>query len=141
MEARMTRRIINATSIAVITAGTSYGDASAPLPNWQVANICTKESAPGQCVAFEGEALRTVSATRAFVADAVKRTCFAQPQAPIDRSRRLLVPCIDAEAFKARTAVKTCKASGMPVPPANSSSPKAAALPTQLPAIESPNAQ
>ena len=139
----MTWRIINAISIAAMTAGTAYADTSGlPMPSWQVPEICAKESAPGQCAAFEGEALRTVSASWAFVTDAVKQTCFRQLQSPMDRSWRLLAECIDGEAFKVRdrTAVKTDKTPGEPLP-APKPSPEAPAFPTRLPAAESPKAQ
>jgi hypothetical protein len=73
----------------ILTAGSAYGASEpVPLPNWQIKDICAKESAPGQCAAFEGEALRTVSATWAFVADPIKQTCFAQLKSPADRSWR-----------------------------------------------------
>jgi hypothetical protein len=130
----MTWRAVNAISIAVMGAGTSYGEVSAPsLPNWQIADICAKESAPGAMGRVGSEAPSTVSATWAFVADALKRTCFTQLQPPMDRSWQLLTQCIDAEAFKARdkTAVETGKTSGEPMPAPRPSSPEAAAFPTK----------
>lgn len=139
--------IIYAIPLALLIAGGAYGDAGAQaLPNWQIADICAKESAPGQCAVSEGRALNVVSSSWAFVVDPIKQACLAQLTAPLDHSWRLLGDCIDAEAFKVRdrTAVKTAKTPGEPVPPpkAPPAPPaEAAASPASAPPTEPPKAQ
>jgi hypothetical protein len=43
---------------AMALAGPAWAQA---LPTWKIADICAAESAPGQCAAFEGRALKAVS--------------------------------------------------------------------------------
>jgi hypothetical protein len=140
-EVRMKRLVSCAIPIVLLTAGSTPGAAERlSLPNWQIGDICAKDSVPGQCAAFEAEALRTVSATWAFVADPIKQTCFAQLSSPADRSWRLLGECIDAEALKARdrAAVKTAKTPGEVMPPRL---PPAAKSPTSISPAETPKTQ
>jgi hypothetical protein len=106
-------------AIALLTVAAPFGDARAQtLPTWQIAEICAKESAPGQCAAFEGFAMKVVSSSWSFVVDATKESCLAQLVSPLDHSWRLLAECVDAEAFKMRdrNAIKTAKTSTEPVP-------------------------
>ena len=113
-------QITYAIPLALLTAGGTYGDARAQaLPTWRIADICAKESAPGQCAAFEGQALNVVSSSWAFVADPIKQACLAQLTAPLDHSWRQLAECVDGEAFKARdrAAVKTANTPAEPLPP------------------------
>ena len=59
----------------------AIGEARAQaLPGWKIADICAKESAPGQCAAFEGRALKAVSASWPFVLDPIKQACLAQAE-------------------------------------------------------------
>ena len=105
------------TVLFVVAAGGTLADARGQaLPNWRIGDSCAKESAPGQCAAFEGEALAVISATWAFVSDPIKQTCLSELRRPPDQSWRLLAECIDAEASKIRdrTAVKTAKTPAEP---------------------------
>jgi hypothetical protein len=140
----MIRLIINAISIVLLAAGAPSGGARAQaLPTWQIADICAKESAPGQCAAFEGQALNVVSSSWAFVVDPIKQTCLTGLKSPLDHSWRLLAECIDAEALKARdrTAVKTVKPPAEPVPPARPPDPAAAISPASASPAETPKQQ
>jgi hypothetical protein len=89
------------------------------LPGWKITDICATESAPGQCAAFEGRALKAVSSSWTFVLDPIKKACLAQVKSPLDESWRALAECIDAETLKAldKTAVHTSRTPGEPVPP------------------------
>jgi hypothetical protein len=99
------------------------------LPSWNISAICARESAPGQCGAFEGRALRAVSASWPFVLESVKKTCLSQLNSQLDHSWRLLADCIDIETLKVvdKQAVHTAKTPAEPVPPPK---PPAAAEPT-----------
>ena len=70
----MQRRILCALVVALSAAAAPSGEArSQALPGWSIADICAKESAPGQCAAFEGLALKAVSAIWPFVLDPIKQ--------------------------------------------------------------------
>jgi hypothetical protein len=119
-EVAMSRSILGAALIALAAAGAPCGEARAQgLPGWKIADICAKESAPGQCAAFEGSALRAVSASWSFVLEPIRKTCLGQAQSPADQSWRLLAECIDAETFRAldKAAVQTARTPAEPVPP------------------------
>ena len=114
----------------LVAAAAPSGEARAQaLPGWNIADICAKESAPGQCAAFEGRALKAVSASWPFVLDPIKQTCLAQVKSPLDQSWRLLSECIDGETIKAldKGAVQTARTPAEPVPP-----PKPPAAPAVL---------
>jgi hypothetical protein len=102
------------------------------LPGWKIGDICAKESAPGQCAAFEGRALKAVSSSWAFVLDPIKQACLGQVKSPSDQSWRLLAECLDGETQKAldKTAVHTAKTPAEPVPPPRLTPP---ALQIQIP--------
>jgi hypothetical protein len=104
------------------------------LPPWRIADICAHESAPGQCAAFEGRALKAVSASWPFVLDPIKKACLEQAKNPLDRSWRLLSECLDDATRKAldNIAVHTARTPAEPVPP-----PKPPAPPA-LPAAAAP---
>jgi len=105
---------------AVLASGVpSSGVAAQALPAWPIADICAKESAPGQCAAFEGRALKAVSASWPFVLDPIRQACLGQVKTPLDQSWRLLAECIDNETLKAldKAAVLTAKTPAEPVPP------------------------
>lgn len=137
---------------AHIFAGLAVVAAAAPLdsicaqtlPNWPIPEICAKESAPGQCAAFEGRALKAVSGSWAFVLDSVKSNCLAQVKSPLDRSWRLLAECIDVETTKAldKRAVYTAKTPAEPVPPPRPAAPPPPPQASPQPAAaEPPKAQ
>jgi len=133
----MQRRILCALLVAVSAAAAPSGEArSQALPGWNIADICAKESAPGQCAAFEGRALKAVSASWAFVLDPIKQTCLGQVKSPLDQSWRLLSECIDGETIKAldKGAVLTAKTPAEPVPPPKPPAPPAVAAPAVEPA-------
>jgi len=109
-----------AAAMAFTAVAMPAGEARAQaLPTWQIGEICAKESAPGQCAAFEGRALKSVSASWPFVLDPIKQTCLRQLSSPLDRSWRLLAECIDEETLKAldRNAVHTARTPTEVVPP------------------------
>jgi hypothetical protein len=115
----MQRSILSAALIALAAVGASNGEAHAQaLPGWKIADICAKESAPGQCAAFEGSALRAVSASWSFVLEPIRQTCLGQAKSPPDQSWRLLAECLDDETRKAldKGAVQTAKTPAEPVP-------------------------
>src|SRR5437016_4290090 len=119
-EVGMRRSILSAALIAFAAAGAPCGEVHAQaLPGWKISDICAKESAPGQCAAFEGKALRAVSASWPFVLDPIRQACLGQAKSPPDQSWRLLAECIDDETLKAldKAAVQTAKTPSEPVPP------------------------
>jgi hypothetical protein len=134
----MQGRYLCALVAALSVIAVPWGDARAQaLPGWKIADICAKESAPGQCAAFEGRALKAVSASWPFVLDPIKQTCLAQAKSPLDQSWRLLSECIDGETIKAldKGAVLTAKTPAEPVPPPRPPAPPpAAAAPPADPA-------
>ena len=133
----MQRRILCALVVALSAAAAPFGEArSQALPGWNIADICAKESAPGQCAAFEGRALKAVSASWPFVLDPIKQTCLAQVKSPLDQSWRLLSECIDGETIKAldKGAVQTARTPAEPVPPPKPPAPPAVAAPAVEPA-------
>ena len=133
----MQRRILCALVVALSAAAAPSGEArSQALPGWNIADICAKESAPGQCAAFEGRALKAVSASWPFVLDPIKQTCLAQVKSPLDQSWRLLSECIDGETIKAldKGAVQTARTPAEPVPPPKPPAPPAVAAPAVEPA-------
>lgn len=87
------------------------------LPGWKIAEICAKESTPGQCAASEGRALKAVSASWTFVLAPIKQACLGQVSSPEDQSWRLLAECIDVETAKAvdKEAVRTAHTPGEPL--------------------------
>ena len=112
--------LLRSALIALAATGCLCGEARAQaLPGWKISDICTKESAPGQCAAFEGNALRAVSASWSFVLESIRQACLGQAKSPPDQSWRLLAECIDDETLKAlnKTAVQTAKTPAEPVPP------------------------
>jgi|GEM_PF-4675470 len=116
----MRRSILRGALLALPVLAAPLGGAHAQsLPKWSIAEICAKESAPGQCAAFEGRALNAVSASWPFVLDPVKQACLGQLKTPADHSWRLLAECIDAETLKVldKTAVQTARTPAEPVPP------------------------
>jgi hypothetical protein len=124
----MQRRILCAALVALSAAAAPSGEASAQaLPAWKIADICAHESAPGQCAAFEGRALKAVSASWPFVLDPIKQACLAQATSPPDQSWRLLAECLDGETRKAldKAAVQTAKTPAEPVPPPKPPAPPA----------------
>jgi hypothetical protein len=128
----MQGRFLCALVVAISATAVSWGEARAQaLPGWKIADICAKESAPGQCAAFEGRALKAVSASWPFVLDPIKQTCLGQVKSPLDQSWRLLSECIDGETIKAlnKGAVQTAKTPAEPVPPPKLAEPPAAAAP------------
>jgi len=128
----MQGRYLCALVAALSVIAVPWGDASAQaLPGWKIADICAKESAPGQCAAFEGRALKAVSASWPFVLDPIKQACLGQVKSPLDQSWRLLSECLDGETIKAldKGAVQTAKTPAEPVPPPKPAEPPAAAAP------------
>jgi hypothetical protein len=139
----MQRGILGGTVAALLGAAFAGPACAQALPTWKIADICAAESAPGQCAAFEGRALRAVSASWPFVLDPIKKTCLEQAKSPPDQSWRLLAGCLDGETRKALDdiAVHTARTPAEPVPPpkppapppaaAEAAPPAAAAAPTQ----------
>lgn len=103
----------------VLAAAMPVSEARAQaLPGWKITDICAKESAPGQCAAFEGRALKAVSASWPFLLEPIKQACLAELKSPLDQSWRLLAECIDVQSLKAldKTAVQTARTPAEPVP-------------------------
>lgn len=113
------------------------------LPKWKISEICAKESAPGQCAAFEGVALKSVSSSWQFVLDDIKQACLAQLSNPLDQNWRELANCVNNANTRAldRFAVKTARTPGEPVPPPRVEVPTLAAdLAPREPAAAAPPA-
>lgn len=113
----MTTRVL-VPAVAGLLATASIA-AAETLPDWKISEICARESAPGQCAAFEGEALRTLSGSWSFVLEAIRQGCLAQSKTPADQSYRLLADCVDNGTLRAldKQAVKTASTPAEPVPP------------------------
>jgi len=88
-------------------------------PKWDLSAICANESAPGQCVLFEGRARNAVSGSWDVLPEAVKKACMDSLKGPLDQSWRLLGNCIEGETMKGvnRRAVATAATPADPVPP------------------------
>jgi hypothetical protein len=132
----MQKRVLCAALIVLVVAATPSGQARAQgLPTWKIADICAKESAPGQCAAFEGIALKAVSASWPFILDPIKQACLAQAKSPQDQSWRLLSECLDGETRKAldKIAVHTAKTPAEAVPPPMIVMPTPPPPPTETP--------
>jgi hypothetical protein len=128
----MQRSILCVALLAIAAAGAPLSQAGAQaLPDWKIGDICAKESAPGQCAAFEGRALKAVSASWPFVLDPIRQTCLAQVKTSLDQSWRLLAECLDTETLKAldKTAVHTARTPAEPVPPPKPPAPPPEATP------------
>jgi hypothetical protein len=141
-EVDMSRSILSAALIALAAAGAPCGEAHAQaLPGWKIADICAKESAPGQCAAFEDSALKAVSASWSFVLEPIRQTCLGQAKSPPDQSWRLLAECLDGETLKAldKAAVQTAKTPAEPVPPPRQES-TPPALQIEVPPAPEPSA-
>jgi hypothetical protein len=135
-EVGMQRSILFTALLALAAAGAPTGEARAQtLPGWKIDEICAKESAPGQCAAFEGRALKAVSSSWSFVLEPIRRACLAQVRSPLDRSWRLLADCIDSETLKAldKSAVLTARTPAEPVPPPKPPAPPAESAPPPPP--------
>ena len=133
----MQKSILCAALLALMAVGAPLSQARAQaLPNWKIDDICAKESAPGQCAAFEGRALKAVSSSWTFVLEPIRKTCLAQVKSPLDQSWRLLAECIDAETLKAldRGAVHTARTPAEPVPPPKPPAPPPESAPPPPPA-------
>jgi hypothetical protein len=91
----------------LVLAGSGSTTLAQPLPDWQVANVCAKESAPGQCILFERDAQGVVGSTWVFVPDAIRQACLGRLKSPADHSWRLLAGCIEEEFAKARVGINT----------------------------------
>jgi hypothetical protein len=122
--------------IAAAAAGLpSHAAKAQALPGWKITDICAKESAPGQCAAFEGRALKAVSSSWPFVLEPIKQACLAQVKPPYDESWRSLSDCLNAETVKAldKSAVHTRYTPAEPVPPPRPEIPLPPALQIQIP--------
>jgi hypothetical protein len=119
-EGPMTLPRISLSLAALIAANAAHAQAAAPgLPDWKIAEICARESAPGQCAAFEGRALKAVSASWSFVLEPIRKSCLDQAKNQLDQSWRLLAECLDKESLRAldKSAVSTARTPAEPVPP------------------------
>lgn len=116
----MQKSIVCAALAVLAAVGAPSGQARAQaLPGWKIADICAHESAPGQCAAFEGRALKAVSSSWAFVLEPIRQACLAEVKSPLDQSWRSLADCLDGETRKAldKAAVQTANTPAEPVPP------------------------
>lgn len=108
--------------LAAVASASIAGQAlaqSPALPAWKIADICAKEGTPGQCAAFEGVALRSVSSSWQFLLDDIKTACLSQLSNPHARSWRELASCVDNANSRAldRVAVKTARTPAEAEPP------------------------
>jgi hypothetical protein len=112
------------------------------LPTWTPQEICATESAPGQCVLFEGRARNAVAGSWGVLPEAVKRSCLAAVKTPLDQSWRLLGQCIDTEALKGvhRRAVATAATPAEPVPAPRPTEPAGGPAPGSSLPVEPPKA-
>ncbi len=132
----MSKPILYGALAALSAVAVASGQAQAQaLPGWKIVDICAVESAPGQCAAFEGVALRAVSASWPFVLDPIKKTCLGQAKSPPDQSWRLLADCLDEETRKAldAIAIHTSTTPAEPVPPPAMAMPTPPPPPTEAP--------
>jgi hypothetical protein len=132
---------LGAALVAMAAIGAPCGSALAQaLPGWKIADICAAESAPGQCAAFEGRALKAVSASWPFVLEPIRKACLDEVKSPLDRSWRLLAECLDAQTLKAldKAAVQTARTPAEPVPPPRPPEPPAPSPPAAVPAPSPP---
>ena len=100
------------TAAAKISAGS-------PLPAWQAADVCKRDSVTDQCDLFEHRAAHTVSGSWAFLPEDVRAKCLADSAKPAAQSWRLLAGCIETSMGRNidRKAVLTAKTPTEPVPP------------------------
>ena len=96
--------------IVAPTLAMAQTTASDALPKWEIATICAKESAPGQCREFEAQAFNAISASWSFVPAALRKQCLESAASPPDQSYRLLSSCLENAYDKAggvRAAIAT----------------------------------
>lgn len=135
----MQRPVVCAALAALVAGAAASGEARAQgLPAWKIADICAHESAPGQCAAFEGRALKAVSASWPFILDPIKQACLAQTKSPLDQGWRQLAECLDGETRRAldNIAVHTARTPAEPVPPPKPPAPPAP--PAAAPPVAAP---
>jgi len=78
--------------------------AAMDLPTWKPRDICSKDSAQGQCQLFERVARSDVAASWAILPDTVRKLCLTQFTPPIEASWRILSDCIAIESRRAQQA-------------------------------------
>jgi hypothetical protein len=118
-----------------LAAGIASPAMAQPLPNWNPAETCAKDSSPGQCIAFERRARDAVSGSWGVLLDGTKTACLDAVKSPLDRSWRLLADCIDEKTrgvLAKRNAIATQFTPAEPVPPPGSA-PMPAAAPSAAP--------
>jgi hypothetical protein len=79
------------------------------LPDWQPRNICSSDSAKGQCLLFEQRAKNNVTASWSILPQSARATCLAQVKPPLEPSWRILGDCIEIEGRRAQQAQLAAK--------------------------------
>ena len=108
-----------ATTWPLAAQAQSSPPAGPPLPQWQAAGVCARDSVPGQCTRAETSAANTVSASWQFIANDVRARCLESAAAPAAQSWRLLAACLEVGASRGEDpqAVLTARTPTEPVPP------------------------
>ncbi len=112
----MVTRILAAAAAALLATSAS----AANLPDWDVADVCRQDSAPGQCRIFEAQARNAITGSWAVLPTEVQDACIAATSDPADHSWRTLADCIELEVLraKAKRAIATRATPAEPEPPA-----------------------
>ncbi|MEQ1649269.1 MAG: OmpA family protein [Hyphomicrobiaceae bacterium] len=108
--------LVQSRALAQAGVGQAKG---APLPNWKINEICAKDSARGQCEAFEARAWRAVSGSWAFIPDKIRTGCVGAARNPADQSWRILGECVETSMASGvdQHAVMTARTPSEAVPP------------------------
>ena len=97
------RIVAGSALIAAATAPTYGKESAAEIPKWTIEQICTSDSARGQCVVMESRARDDVASSWQVLPNDAKKSCLRTFKPPLEPSWRVLGNCIE---FEARNAIR-----------------------------------
>lgn len=104
--ARITTGLTGGLVASVIAVSSAWAQ---DLPNWQPRNICSSDSANGQCLLFEQRAQNNVAASWSVLPQSARATCLARFIPPLEPSWRILGDCIEVEGRRAQQVGVTAR--------------------------------
>jgi len=99
MRTRFCAHSLGLASGLVLVVAPVAANPAAP-PSWDIAALCSEDSASGQCRILEQEAQRAISGGWDGVPAALREACLAAVKSPYDKSYRLLSSCIEHEVLR-----------------------------------------
>ncbi len=104
--ARITTGLTGGLVASVIAVSSAWAQ---DLPDWQPRNICSSDSANGQCLLFEQRAQNNVAASWSVLPQSARATCLARFIPPLEPSWRILGDCIEVEGRRAQQVGVTAR--------------------------------